>query len=168
MTEQHPLPHVVTENRKQERVFSILAEQPVTHRQILAEQGFRFRLRHAVGQLLVWQPAVSVAVIRVVGTVMQPLVLLYQFDGYVRFRVAVEQRQQPCRFLRILCRQAAAEDSRQQQEQRLAHHRLTFKVSDTATSVSESLLNSTSHSKALPKLSSTVMVRLCDSSHSEV
>ena len=116
MTEQHPLPHVIAQDGQEQGVFSILAEQPVTHRQILAEQGFGFRLRHAVGQLLVWQPAVSVAVIRVIGTVMQPLIFFHQFNGYVRFRVAVEQRQQPCRFLRILCRQAAAEDSRQQQE----------------------------------------------------
>ena len=113
-----------------------------------------------------------VAVVGVIGTVVQSLVLFYQFNGDVSLGMIVKRCQQFRHAVRVLCRQAATEGSRQQQEQRLAHHRLAFKVSDTATppsvSASESLLNSNSHSQALPKLSSTVMVRLCDSSHSEV
>ena len=99
-----PLTHIEAQYGKEQGIFPKSSEQLVAHRQVLAEQGFGFFLRHVVGQFFVWQPTMPITIIRVVGTVVKPLIFLHQFDGYVRFRVAVEQSQQPCCFLHILCR----------------------------------------------------------------
>ena len=76
VTEQYPLAHIEAQYGKEQGIFAKSSEQLVAHRQILAEQGFGFRLRHVVGEVLVRQPAMPVAVVGVIGTVVHSLKLM--------------------------------------------------------------------------------------------
>lgn len=123
ISEQSSVTHIVAEYGKDQGIFPILAEQPVTLLQIPYQQFFRFRLRHAVGQFLSLQPTMSVTVVRIIRTVMESFVFFNQLNSQFRFRLIVERCS---RFIRILCGQADGEQDRQHRPyQQPFHYPLT-------------------------------------------